>query len=164
MSPVNQYKNWEYQVSRKVRRRFRGVFGTIGEALGRLWALGRQNLTILLIPDSEQKIINFKISVFALTFLAVLGVSVIGAVLWYSTNFTGTNRLLAQKSDHLEAAQTNLDLVREEVAQLKSSSRLFEDSLNSAMGVIGMSVPRTSPGAQAQGDLSSLLGLEPVDQ
>jgi murein DD-endopeptidase MepM/ murein hydrolase activator NlpD len=164
LSPVNQYKNWEDQVSRDVKRGFRGFFGRVGEALRRLWTLGRQNFTIMLIPHSERKIINFKISVFALTFLALLGLGVIGAFLWYSTSYTGINRLLAQKSDHLESAQTNLDLVREEVAQLRSVARQFEDSLNSTMGVVGVAVPQTTAGTQTRGDLSSLIGLQQVEQ
>lgn len=164
MSPVNQYKSWEDQVARQVKRGFRGFFGRVGEALGRFWALGRQNFTIMLIPHSERKIINFKISVFALSFLALLGLGVVGAFLWYSSSYTGINRLLAQKSDHLESAQTNLDLVREEVAQLRSVARQFEESLNSTMSVVGVTPPQAAQAYQARGDLASLVGLQQVEQ
>lgn len=164
MSPVNQYKSWEDQVARQVKKGFRGFSSRVGESVGRFWALGRQNFTIMLIPHSERKIINFKISVFALTFLALLGLGVVGAFLWYSSSYTGINRLLAQKSDHLESAQTNLDLVREEVAQLRSVARQFEDTLNSTMGVVGVSAPQTSQASQVRGDLASLVGLQQVEQ
>lgn len=164
LSPVSQYKNWEDQVARQVKKGFRGFFGRVRDSLGRLWALGRQNFTIMLIPHSERKIINFKISVFALSFLGVLALGVVGAFLWYSSSYTGINRLLAQKSDHLESAQTNLDLVREEVAQLRSVARNFEDTLNSTMGVVGVTPPSNAPDSQVRGDLASLVGLQQVAQ
>lgn len=151
-------------MARQVKRGFRGFFGRVGESLGRFWALGRQNFTIMLIPHSERKIINFKISVFALSFLALLGLGVVGAFLWYSSSYTGINRLLAQKSDHLESAQTNLDLVREEVAQLRSVARQFEDTLNSTMGVVGVTAPQAPQSTQVRGDLASLVGLQQVEQ
>jgi murein DD-endopeptidase MepM/ murein hydrolase activator NlpD len=164
LSPVSQYKNWEDQVSRQVKRGFRGFFGRLGESLRRFWSFGRQNFTIMLIPHSERKIVNFKISVFALGFLGLLAAGVIGAFLWYSTSYTGINRLLAQKSDHLESAQTNLDMVREEVAQLRSVARQFEDTLNSTMGVVGVTSPQAAPNTQVHGDLASLVGLQQVEQ
>jgi len=164
LSPVSQYKHWEDQVARGVKKGFRGFFGRVREGLGRFWTLGRQNFTIMLIPHSERKIINFKISVFALTFVAILALGVVGAFLWYSTSYTGINRLLAQKSDHLESAQTNLDMVREEVAQLRSVARQFEDTLNSTMGVVGVAPPPAAPNTQVKGDLASLVGLQQVEQ
>lgn len=164
MSPVRQYKTWEDQVTRQVKRGMRGFFGRVLDALRRFWAYGRQNFTIMLIPHSERKIINFKISVFALTFLGLLAAAVIGAFLWYSSSYTGINRLLAQKSDHLESTQTNLDLVREEVAQLRSVAKTFEDTLNSTMGVVGIESPSTPSDSQTKGDLASLVGLQQVEQ
>jgi murein DD-endopeptidase MepM/ murein hydrolase activator NlpD len=164
LSPVSQYKNWEDQVARQVKKGFRGFFGRVKDSLGRLWALGRQNFTIMLIPHSERKIINFKISVFALTFLGILALAVVGAFLWYSSSYTGINRLLAQKSDHLESAQTNLDLVREEVAQLRTATRSFEDTLNSTMGVVGVAPPASAQATQVRGDLASLAGFQQAEQ
>ncbi len=164
MSPVNQYKKWEDHVSRKIRHKAGGFIGRVGETLGSVWALGRQNFTVMLIPHSERKIINFKVSVFALTFLGLVALGVIGAVFWYATSFTEINQFLAQKSDHMESAQTNLDMVREEVAQLRSVARQFETSLNSTIGVVGVVVPQTSPGVQARSDPFSFIGLQQDDQ
>jgi len=164
LSPVSQYKSWEDQVSRQVKRGFRGAFSRFRAFLGRVWTLGRQNFTIMLIPHSERKIVNFRISVFALTFLALLGLGIVGAFLWYSSSYTGINRLLAQKSDHLESAQTNLDLVREEVAQLRSVARQFQDTLNSTMNVVGLEVPSTAAKTQVRGDLASMIGLQQAEQ
>ncbi len=164
MSPVSQYKRWEDQVAREVKKGFRGSFGRLRESLARLWALGRQNFTIMLIPHSERKILNFKISVFALAFLALLGLVVAGALYYYTTSFASVARQSELKGSQLELAQTNLDLVREEVAQLRSAARQFEDTLNSTMGVVGVATPKPQPNAQVRGDLASLVGLQQVEQ
>ena len=160
MSPVNQYKHWEEQVAREAKKGLRGVASHLGRAWRRFWAMGRQNFTIMLIPHSERKIVNFKISVFALAFVGILGLGVMGAFLWYATSYTGINRLLAQKSGHLEAAQVNLDQVREEVAQLRSVAHQFEETLNSTMNVVGIASPQTTATTQTHGDLASLVGLQ----
>ena len=164
MSPVSQYKRWEDQVAREVKKGFRGFFGRLRESLARLWALGRQNFTIMLIPHSERKILNFKISVFALAFVGLVSVVIVGAFLLYSTGYVSISRLLSQKSGQVELAQTNLDLVREEVAQLRTAARQFEDTLNSTMGVVGVATPKPQPNTQVRGDLASLVGLQQVEQ
>jgi murein DD-endopeptidase MepM/ murein hydrolase activator NlpD len=164
LSPASQYKHWEDQVAREVKKGFRGFFGRLRESLGRLWALGRQNFTIMLIPHSERKILNFKISVFALAFLGLVAVVIVGAFLLYSTSYTSISRLLSQKTGQVESAQTNLDLVREEVAQLRTAARQFEDTLDSTMGVVGVATPKPQPNTQVRGDLASLVGLQQVEQ
>ena len=164
MSPASQYKHWEDQVAREVKKGFRGFFGRLRESLSRLWALGRQNFTIMLIPHSERKILNFKISVFALAFLGLVAVVIIGAFLLYSTSYTSISRLLSQKTGQVESAQTNLDLVREEVAQLRTAARQFEDTLNSTMDVVGVATPKPQPNTQVRGDLAELIGLQQVEQ
>ena len=164
MSPVRQYKQMEAKVALNVRKGYRGMFQRFAAFLRQVWTIGRQNFTIMLIPHSEKRIVNFKISVFALTFLTLIGTTVLGALLWYSTSYTGLNRLLDQKSDTLESAQSNLDLVREEVAKLRTIARQFESSLNSTLGVVGVASPKVNVDSEVRGDLASLLSLQEVGQ
>jgi len=164
LSPVRQYKELEAQVARSVRKGYRRLFERLVDFCKRLWTVGRQNFTIMLIPHSEKRIVNFKISVFAFGFLVLLGSFVLAALLWYSASYTGLNRLLAQKTDTLEASQANIDRVREEVAQLRSVAKQFESSLNSTLGVVGVPTRKATTDTQVRGDLASLLSLQEVDQ
>jgi len=141
LSPVNTYKNWEVQVARRVRRGFRGVFAGVIQSFKGFWTLGHQNFTVMIIPHSEQKIINFKITIFALGFLVLIGVGVLGALGFYATSGASASRQSDLVGSQLEAAQTNLDLVREEVALLRNVTLQFEEAMDSTMGVVRVSSP-----------------------
>jgi murein DD-endopeptidase MepM/ murein hydrolase activator NlpD len=153
--PVEQYRKWEERVYRKTRRGLGRALTRTGDALGRFWALGRQNITVKLIPHTEKTIVNLRISVFALSFLGLVAGAVVCAVVWYATSFPATGRALAQKDTILESAQTNLDLVRESVAELETAARRFEGSLSSTMGAVGVNAVSKAPVAPGtdQGEL-----------
>jgi murein DD-endopeptidase MepM/ murein hydrolase activator NlpD len=153
----------EKKVARKVRLGWSDGWKKVREAWLKFWRFGRQNFTIMLIPHSEKKIVNFKISVFALAFLGVLSAVVFVFFIWYLTNFTSVNRLLALKSDRLDTAQANLDALREEVAQLHQVAGRFENSLNSTLNSVGVATTQPAPEVQMHGDLASLLNFQQVD-
>jgi murein DD-endopeptidase MepM/ murein hydrolase activator NlpD len=131
----------------------------IVRALRAAAALGRQRFTVMFIPHSERRIFNFHINVFSLVFaLGLTAVMVVGFFA-LSTHFTGTKRLLETQSRNWEAAQTNIETIREEVAELQKAARTFQGTLNSTLGVVGINVPDKPLTVGAQGDLSSFLGL-----
>ncbi|NNM53118.1 MAG: M23 family metallopeptidase [Spirochaetales bacterium] len=163
MSPVENYKNWEKNVAHQTRKGLGSAGKKLGEAWAKFWRFGRQNFTIMLIPHSERKIINFKISVFALAFLGLLTTVVFVFFVWYITSFTSVNRMLAQKSDRLDTAQANLDTMREEVGQLHRVAGQFEDTLDSTLKTVGVAPAKVQADNQMHGDLASLLNFQQVD-
>ena len=109
----------------------------VARALGGLLALGRQGFTVMFIPHSERRIFNFRINIFSLVFaLGLVAVIVVGFFA-LSTHYTGTKQLLATQSQNWEAAQANLESLREEVAELQKAARTFQRTLNSTLGEIG---------------------------
>lgn len=164
MSPVNQFKSFERKMTQQAKKGLWGAFQRLGQFFSRVWRVGRQNFTIMLIPHSEKKIINFKVSVFALVFIGLIGLTLIGFSWWFSTNYTSLNRLLAQKSDSLESAQAGLDMVREEVSQLHRVAAQFQESLDSTLSAMGKEMPKDNAENQSHGDLASFLNLQQVDQ
>jgi murein DD-endopeptidase MepM/ murein hydrolase activator NlpD len=80
-----------------------------------------------------------------------------------STHFTGTRQLLAAQSQNWETAQANLETLREKIAELQKAAKTVQGTLNSTLGVVGISIPDRPLTTGAQGDLSSFLGLSEVD-
>jgi hypothetical protein len=82
--------------------------------LGRLGRVGRQKLTIMLIPHSEKRVFNFQISLLALSFISILLISLVVTFVWLTADFSGTNDLLASRSRDLEHSEASLEVLRDE--------------------------------------------------
>lgn len=163
MSPAYQYKKLEKRLYQRVLGWFKSVWRVIAKGLGTVRSLGRQRFTVMFIPHSERKIFNFQLNAFSLVFVLALTTVLVLGFFTLSTHFAGTTRLLSDKSQNLETAQTSLETIREEVAELQKVARVFQSSLNRTLGILGINVQgRPLPDA-AQGDLSSFLSLAEVE-
>jgi murein DD-endopeptidase MepM/ murein hydrolase activator NlpD len=125
--------------------------------------LGRQRFTVMFIPHSERKIFNFHINVFTLALIIGLTAFMVTGFFTLSTHFTGTNRLLSSKTKNLETAQANLEMIREEVAELHKVARVFQSALNNTLGVLGINIPNRPAPEIARGDLASFLSIAEVE-
>ena len=79
----------------------------------------------MLIPHSEKKIFNFKLSLFSLIFLSLLLIGIFGTFLVYTTQFTGLNKLLTAKSASLQSTEASLEAIRDELFNLKQTAGIF---------------------------------------
>ena len=159
MSPANQYKKVENKVFVALGKLFIRVFSTVARFFNSIIAAGKQRFTVMFIPHSEKKIFNFKISVFAMLFFAALLSGVVSFFFFYGTQYTGISSLLNDRSRNLEDTQASMELLRDEIASLKKSSRVFETSLNEALSTLGLQ-ERDNLQPSTEGDLSSFLGME----
>ncbi|MDY7027216.1 MAG: M23 family peptidase, partial [Spirochaetota bacterium] len=69
MSPANQYKRLEKKLFDFLSRIAAKAVSFIAENVKKVIDLGKQRFTVMLIPHSERKIFNFRISVFSLIFV-----------------------------------------------------------------------------------------------
>lgn len=161
--PVYRYKKFERRLFLKIVSFFGHGFRLIGRAIGAVAALGRQRFTVMFIPHSESRIFNFHINVFSLAFVLGLAALMVVGFFALSTHFTGTRQLLAAQSQNWETAQANLETLREKIAELQKAAKTVQGTLNSTLGVVGISIPDRPLTTGAQGDLSSFLGLSEVD-
>jgi murein DD-endopeptidase MepM/ murein hydrolase activator NlpD len=159
VSPVNQYKKVENKIFLAAGRLLYRGFSALGRFFNSVLAVGKQRFTVMFIPHSEKKIFNFKISVFAMLFFAALLSGVVSFFFFYGTQYSGISSLLNDRSRNLEDSQASMELIRDEIASLKKSSRIFESSLNEALSTLGLQ-ERSNQQASAEGDLSSFLGME----
>src|SRR6056297_3606805 len=142
MSPANQYKKAENRLFSFIVLLFSKLIEAVAESVRKLVSLGKQRFTVMLIPHSERKIFNFRISVFSLVFFGVLLVSLVAAFFTFSTRFSGVSNLLTKNQGQLESTRANLELVRDEIVELRQVSREFENSIVKTLesfGVVDMS-------------------------
>ena len=147
--------------SRKGRRAVRSERSTSSKGFwGRFIQSGRQKITIMLIPHSEKRVFNFQISLFALSFVSVLLVSLVVTFIWLTADFSGTNDMLASRSRDLEYSEASLEILRNEVSDLINSTDNFQNTLSRTMGSLGLETAVREGMVADGGDLSSFFNVE----
>ena len=163
MSPLNHYKKIENQIVDDISRKLHHLVNALSAFVRKVMVLGRQRFTVMLIPHSERKIFNFRISVFSLVFVGILFVGILLTFFVFSTNFTGMSQLLSAKSKNLDQTQANLEVLRDQINDLDRVSKVFATSLTKTMGVLGLESANGSTGSVG-GDLSSVQRVQEQDQ
>ncbi len=118
----------------------------------------------MLIPHSEKKIFNFKLSLFSLIFLCILLVGVLGTFLVYTTQFTGISKLLSTKAASLESSEASLEAIRDELFNLKKTATKFFNELSATNDSLGFVDPEAESMASAAGDISSFFAIQEHDE
>ena len=160
---AERYKKLENKLIDNLGRIFKKLFSGIADAVSGFFNNGRQKFTIMLIPHSEKKVVNFRISVFALVFLLVIVLGVLGTFFIYTTRISGVSHQLTEKSTELEQSEKNLELLLDQVSELKRASRNFEISLDNAMKTLNISNENEIRASVAEGDFSSLISANETE-
>lgn len=163
MSPAHQYKKVEERIFTFFVHLFTRIGGTIAGVFRKIVRIGRQKFTVMLIPHSEKKVFNFHISVFSLVFVFTLTIFVIAAFFVFSTKFSGVSNLLTQRSEDLSSTKANLELVRDEVTDLRKVSQEFEKNIKDTFSSFGFESAEENTNPAAGGDLSSFANFEEQD-
>lgn len=163
MSPANQYKKIENRVVEQFESGSRRFGRRIADAFRGFFNAGRRRFTVMLIPHSEKKVFNFRISVFSLVFFCFIMVGILGVFFVFSTRYTGLSRLLLAKSGNLDKTEANLELILDEIASLRRASNDFESTLNKTMKTLKLTPDESGYSGRSEGDLTSFFGVEEQD-
>ncbi|MDA3939116.1 MAG: M23 family metallopeptidase [Spirochaetia bacterium] len=160
MSSAHNYKKIENIVLNFFMKNFSRFVAALAGFYSRIMHQGRQRFTVMLIPHSEKKIFNFKISVFSLVFISFILSGIVLVFFVFSTQFSGLSQLLISKTEALKDNSASLEVMRDEVNELRKVSRDFESSLNSTFGVLGIDINSNKSDNNAGGDLASFYDIE----
>ncbi|MDR2553352.1 MAG: M23 family metallopeptidase [Treponema sp.] len=160
MAQVHHYKRFENNLVQKVKTgsawfavRMGMFFRLIGRFLSRRY-------TIVLVPHSEKRVYNFRISVISIILVFACFLVLGGVFFWYSA-LTGSARGgITEHDSRLKDTQLSLEQLRNEVTQLSRSARSFEAVLSSTLLTLGTDHGTTG---LASGDRYSFFNLQGND-
>ena len=135
VSPLSSYKRAEVSFVGKITKLLSSFAMKISSALNNMVNAGKQRFTVMLIPHSEKKIFNFRISVFSLIVIVFLIGCMLTSFVIFTTQFKGMSGLIKLRSETLEKKETDLEIIRDQIAELKSVSKVFEASLVKTLGI-----------------------------
>lgn len=133
-------------------------------AITAVYQFGTQRYTVMFIPHSEKKGLNFQINSFAMVFVGLLLAALVGGFFYLSTYFSGSARLIRERTEALEQSEAGLDGVIDELSELLNVYQVFDTTLEQTLRGLDIAEgdsPETS-GASG-GDLSAFLNVRSVE-
>ncbi len=134
----------------------------LGGLLGRLLRNGRQRFTIMFIPHSEKRVVNFQLNAVALLLIALASVVVLGWFVYLATVFSGTERVADETASRLQDTEESLEEVRQQVLAVLQVYEEFEQALSGTLQRLDISTGGGVDTPASGGDLAAMLSLTPV--
>ncbi len=160
LSTLKRYKEIEKHLYRQ------GVYaaGQTGRGLFRrlraFFMAGRQKVTIMFVPHSERKAVNFQVSRFTLAAFAFAFVAILGASVFFLLRSGETNLRLSGQIQENGATQSSLDAMRDETARLLKAAQRFKVVLDETLGSVAVDKGSGGDAMARVGDLSRFFDLE----
>ena len=114
-------------------------------------------LTIMIVPHSQNKVLNFQTNVFSLCFGLVLLVGIIGSFVYFNKKAAGSNAEISRLMNENRQTLASLDELRDENNNLLQTAKRFQTSLSQSLSLLGInSSSSVSKASMNDSDLSSL--------
>ncbi|MBI9103340.1 MAG: M23 family metallopeptidase [Spirochaetales bacterium] len=164
MSPSSHYKEFENKIVYRIGKFFKRIGTGITSFFTSFFDAGRQKFTVMLIPHSEKKVLNFRISVFALVFMGFLLTAILGSFILFTTQFSGVTNMLSDKTENLSSTQSQLDILQDEIADIREKAQSFEASLTRTMENLSLESDEVQNDGLVMGDLTSFFNVEEQEE
>jgi len=150
-------KRIEKRFASNVTRGADSFFKSIGNFFVKIFKIFDNKLTIMIVPHSQSKVVNFQTNVFALVMACVLFVGVLASFFYYNRRAISSNMEIANLQSQNRATLASLDELRDENANLFQAAKRFQTSLSQSLSLLGISqVENKNNSSISNSDLSSL--------
>ena len=153
----SRYKTAELRAVGSVNRITNNFYRKIIKAGQSIIQKGNQKFTVMFVPHSEQKIFNFQISIFMLSFFALVFLGLLFGFLSVATGFTHTNQRFIEANESLSASTVAIESLGDEVMELQRVVAEFRRSLDSVLNVVGSRDEQEYLTSSVEGDLASFV-------
>ena len=150
-------KKIEKRVASNLTQKTSSVFRSIGSAFLALFKIFNSKLTIMVVPHSQSKVINFQTTVFALIFGFLLFVGILSSFFYFNRRSISANMQISTLTEQNRAALASLDELRDENANLFQAAKRFQTSLSQSLSLLGISQGENKANTSiSSSDLSSM--------
>ncbi len=157
MPRTQKYKKIEKRIASNVHNGFVSFLKAIKNFFVKLFKVFDSKLTIMIVPHSQSKVINFQTNVFALSFGLLLVVGIVTSFFYFNRRAVISNAEISSLMNKNRETLASLDELRDENTNLLQAAKRFQSSLSQSLSLLGLD--RSSNVSQASvnnGDLSSL--------
>lgn len=162
MARTRTYKRLEKSFVHSVMLFVGRVFGKTVAFFNTVFKFCDRKLTIMIVPHSQGRVINFRTNIFSLgaTFLFFIGVLV--SFFYFNRRTTGSVREAVRLQEENRKTLASLDELRDENNNLLQTAERFQDTLSQALALIGINQSALSKTSNQNSDLASLFNMREV--
>ena len=131
-------KRFEKQVASNVTHGFGAFMRRIGHFFVRIFKVFDNKLTIMIVPHSQSKVINFQTNVFALVLGVLVTIGVLTSFFYYNRRSISANLEISSLQEQNRATLASLDELRDENANLFQAAKRFQTSLSQSLSLLGI--------------------------
>jgi murein DD-endopeptidase MepM/ murein hydrolase activator NlpD len=165
VSRTRGYKRVENNIFRSIGRFFRKCLTAAGNGASSVYNGGRRKLTIMVVPHSQKKIVNFQTSFFSLIFFMVAIVGIFGCFFWFSRDSIAMKAKISELQKEASESRASLDQLKDETGNLLKAAQNFQNAFSGTLSVIGIENAASGGKNNIQnGDLSSLFNVNETAQ
>lgn len=165
MAQTRRYKKVEKNIVFSILHAFSVFFVFIGKGVRKVFRSGDKKLTIMIVPHSQKKVLNFQTNVFALItgFVLVVGIAV--SFFYFNKQAIGTTSEISRLRDESRKTQASLDELRDESSNLIQTAKRFQATLSQSFSILGIDNNLSKSNSNSSGsDLASLFDLQELSQ
>ncbi|MCQ2576217.1 MAG: M23 family metallopeptidase [Treponema sp.] len=163
MSKNKTVRKFERKFSSRVSHRTNSFFRIIGNFFLKVFHIFDNKLTVMLIPHSQGKVINFQTNVFALILGGLLTVGILSSFIYFNKKSVASNSEINSLMNQNRENLASLDQLRDENANLFQAAKRFQTSLSQSLSLLGIQqVGSNNNSSLNNGDLSSLFSSKDV--
>lgn len=161
MSRTRGYKRVEKNIVRSIGRFFTRCLISARDRIASFFHGGRRKLTIMVVPHSQKKVINFQTTFFSLIFFVFLVVGIFGSFFWFTHSSIESAKNISELQKEARETQASLDRLKDETGNLLKAAQNFQSAFSGTLSLIGLETAPTTVKSNIQnGDLSSLFNVK----
>lgn len=163
MARSHRYRKIEKNVTASILNLLGKFFSAIGHFFAAIFKFCDRRLTIMVVPHSQGKVLNFQTNIFAimLCFVVVAGIS--SSFVYFNRRNSGSVMEISRLREENRETLASLDELRDENNNLLQTAKRFQASLSQSLSLLGIS--QTTPAENTSSrnrDLSSLFDTQEV--
>ncbi|MCQ2583614.1 MAG: M23 family metallopeptidase [Treponema sp.] len=135
----------------------------LGKFFVKIFKVLDSKLTIMIVPHSKKRVINFQTNVFALSLSIFLTIAIIFSFVYFNKKSISASMTITSLENENRETLASLDLLRDENANLFQAAKHFQTSLSQSLSLLGINqVNGNTDSSLLNSDLSSLFNRKEI--
>jgi len=156
---------FEKRFASNVTKGFGFFMKSVGNFFVGVFKVLDSKLTIMIVPHSQDKVLNFQTNVFALVMGCLVFVGVCSSFFYFNRRSISASMEISSLMDQNRQTLASLDELRDENANLFQAAKRFQTSLSQSLALLGINQANDKSNASvSNSDLSSLFNSSELSQ
>ncbi len=163
MSPSYDDKKLKPGLKTRLNQGFKKIFRSMLGFFRKVGSFKRQKLTIMIIPHSEKKAINFRISFQSMVFIGLGIIALVIVFIYVVPRFSGMENMIDDTTANLLATEGNVEEFQDRIVELRKVNQEYIEDFDKILEVFGMKDSVARDYDETGGDLASFYNVEELD-